>query len=325
MSLYPWQSEIWAEFTALRTRLPHAILLHGRQGIGKLHLARMFAQGILCEARGENGEPCGQCPACTWFSQGHHPDFREVAPEEEPAKEGEEGKKARYITVAQVRELADFVNLSTHREGMRIVLLHPAETMNVQSANALLKTLEEPPPALLFLLVSHNPGMLLPTILSRCHAIRIPMPGKEAAAAWLAGHGIAEAEERLALAGGAPLPVLEADEAEAVEGYFDLLARPERIDPLAQGEGMRAPDVPRLVSGLQKWVYDLLRVRLAGMPRYLPGRRADLERLAGTADVSRLLALQKELLEARRYQLHPLNPQLVTEQLLFAYRAAWYR
>ncbi|MFP4902876.1 DNA polymerase III subunit delta', partial [Paraburkholderia sp. BR14261] len=187
--IYPWQTDDWQRLQQLRSHWPHALLLHGQAGIGKLQFAQHLAKGLLCEAPQANGEPCGACAACNWFVQGNHPDYRIVVPEalageigqagDDEAKaekadkaDGEEGKKGRApskeIRIEQVRALLDFTSVGSHRGGLRVVVLYPAEALNVAAANALLKTLEEPPAGVVFLVVSARIDRLLPTIISRC-------------------------------------------------------------------------------------------------------------------------------------------------------------
>jgi len=148
--LYPWQKESWQRWAGLRSRLPHAILLKGPQGIGKFDFAKNLAQSLLCEQPLTDGLACQNCPSCLWFQQETHPDFRLLQPDSlsdlEEGEEREAGKKkpSQQISVDQIRGLANFANLSSHRGGHRVVLIHPAEAMNTNAANALLKTLEEP-------------------------------------------------------------------------------------------------------------------------------------------------------------------------------------
>ena len=163
-------------------------------------------------------KPCDKCDACRWFLAGNHPDFRRLEPEalaKEPADTGEEPKARKTkqpsieIKVDQVRELADFVYIGSHRGKLRVALVHPAEHMNENAANALLKGLEEPPPGAIFILVSHRPAQLLPTIRSRCVSIPVPIPPREAALGWLAKEGVKDAARWLAYAGGAPLRAVD--------------------------------------------------------------------------------------------------------------------
>ncbi len=148
--IYPWQTDDWTRLQQLRAHWPHALLLHGQAGIGKLRFAQHLAQGLLCEAPLANGEPCGQCVACNWLTQGNHPDYRIVLPEALAAEsgfavaaddakaekaDGDEGKKTRApskeIKIEQVRALLDFVGVGSHRGGARVVVLYPAEALNV--------------------------------------------------------------------------------------------------------------------------------------------------------------------------------------------------
>ena len=149
---FPWQEGVWTRLAGMRGRLPHALLFHGRPGIGKLHLAEVLAQSLLCEKQSKDGLACGTCPACAWFAAGNHPDFRLVRPEAlagvevdiEGEEVTEEGKKkpSKQIKNIQINELSYFLNVSSHRNGYLVILIHPAETLNANAANALLKGLE---------------------------------------------------------------------------------------------------------------------------------------------------------------------------------------
>jgi DNA polymerase-3 subunit delta' len=180
-------------------QLPHALLLTGQRGIGKFELARSFAASLLCENLTAAGEACGACLACGWLAQGNHPDLRLLQPNAliaEAAESGEldeAGKKkpSQQITIDQVRALDDFLHVGTHRHGARVVLLNPAEAMNRSTANALLKSLEEPIASTLFLLISSEPHRLLPTIRSRCQVMPVRHPVHGLAGQWLRDAGVA--------------------------------------------------------------------------------------------------------------------------------------
>jgi hypothetical protein len=133
--------------------------------------------------------------------------FEDEAPEGEEGADGD-GKKAKStkapskeIKIEQIRALADFMNISTHRQGLRVVVLYPAEALNTPASNALLKTLEEPPPGTVFLLSSNSLDRLLPTILSRCRKFALPMPDEAQALAWLKEQGLAGRRQLAARAG----------------------------------------------------------------------------------------------------------------------------
>lgn len=327
--LYPWQQESWQALQSLRGRLPHALLLKGAQGIGKLDLAINFAQSLLCEHPASNGLACGSCNACHWFGQNSHPDFRLVQPDAmASSEEGEEkagGKKtSREIAVDQIRDLSSFANLSAHCGGYRIVLIHPAEAMNNSAANSLLKTLEEPTEKLLFLLVTHKPQQLLPTILSRCLAIPVATPTPETGAKWLAQQGAKSPEQALAQTGFAPLQALDwTKSGEGVEERAILLAaicQPSRLEVLALAEKLRRGIPVYIIHCLQQWVHDLASAKMTGKVRYFPEQSTLLVKLAQDVTVPSLLRFQKELQDARRAAFHPLNPRLFLESLLMSYR-----
>ena len=191
--MHPWTAGAWQQLLNYRENLPQALLIYGRPGIGKLDLARRFAQLILCETPGLD-QPCGRCDACRWFQAGQHPDFRQIEPESmAPASEAVEdapvasrtAKPSQEIKVDQVRELAAFLNIGSHRGRRRLALFHPAEDMNANAANGLLKSLEEPAAGACLVLVSHNQVRLLPTIRSRCIRLPIALPERALSLAWL--------------------------------------------------------------------------------------------------------------------------------------------
>lgn len=316
-----------------KATLPGALLLQGRGGIGKFHLAYTLAQALLCESPLDSGEPCEHCGSCHWFKIGGHPDFRLLEPEaqssaaESTGETAEQGKAtdkkaSQFITVAQIRELADFVNLTTHRNGMRIILVHPAEAMNVHAANALLKTLEEPPLGTLFILVSHQPQRLLPTVRSRCQKIDAPLPGRAEALMWLREQGVAEAEACLAQSGYAPLAalLLSAEDYQVKRRQIlEQLGAPDRFDPLALAEQGDKMELAWILNWMQQWVYDLASIGMAGQARYQPESSAEMNRLAKAVNLIELFRFQQELLTAQRAVHHPLNTRLVLEQLFFSY------
>ncbi|WP_324657978.1 DNA polymerase III subunit delta' [Burkholderia thailandensis] len=337
--IYPWQTDDWARLQALRAHWPHALLLYGQAGIGKLAFARHLAKGFLCETPRENGEPCGACAACTWFEQGHHPDYRIVVPEalaaelpgaaDEPkAADADEGGKktktpSKEIKIEQVRALVDFCGIASHRGGARVVVLYPAEALNVAAANALLKTLEEPPSGVVFLLVSARIDRLLPTIVSRCRQWPMTVPAPDAAAAWLAAQNVADANALLAEAGGAPLAALAlaSDENRPLRDWtLAQLAAGAACDPFACGETLQKLPVPVVLGWLQRWLYDLLAERAAGAPRYFPAQRAALARCAAAVDANAFARLLKTVTRQRAVENHPLSARLVFEELFLGYR-----
>ncbi|MYN18032.1 DNA polymerase III subunit delta' [Rugamonas sp. FT107W] len=337
-SIYPWQESSWQQLQLLRQRMPHAILFHGAAGIGKSDFIERFAQGLLCEAVLPDGHACGQCASCGWFSQQNHPDYRRVRPEalEDEPPEGEEGdgeaKKtaksakapSKEIKIEQIRNLADFMNISTHRQGLRVVVLYPAEALNMPASNALLKTLEEPPPGTVFLLASNSLDRLLPTILSRCRKFALPMPSHAEALAWLKTQGVPDADSWLREQGGAPLAAMaqaEVGNRDDLEVLLQLLAHPSVEGALKVADKLQKVPLSAQVSWLQRWLYDVFSYKLAGNIRYYPRYQKELASLAGKIHVSRLLAAIKGANERRATADHPLSPKLFLEDMLLEYAA----
>ena len=308
--MHPWNEPILQSLAARAGKLPHALLIHGVQGIGKLALAERVAQFLLCEAD-SGAKPCGRCDGCRWFLAGSHPDFRRLEPEslakEVEPEDGEEApakktaKPSIEIKIEQVRGLADFLNLRSHRGRLRVALVHPAEDMNLNAANALLKGLEEPPAGAMFLLVSHRPASLLPTIRSRCVAVPVPVPPRKAALEWLSGQGVKGAERWLAYSGGAPLRALDyAAQAEALES---LLKSPGLADDREGAE--------QLAEALQKIALDR-----AFSAFGLPSRYQAAVGKVSPATARAWLAYARQMGKDRLLASHPLNPKLYSADLL---------
>jgi DNA polymerase-3 subunit delta' len=348
--LPPWLSTLSAQLGGMGSRMPHAILLHGQAGIGKRLLGRVVARGLLCEspdvARRVAGG-CGVCPACVWFDQGNHPDFRRVTTEVLALAEGieladEDGdadgveieagsnrsKRApsKEIKVDQIRALHGFLAVATHRSGTRLVLLYPLEALNDVAANALLKMLEEPPPRTVFILVADHLGRIPATIVSRCHKVLVTSPSKTEAIDWLKRQGVADAESALALAGGAPLAALElAQDEEATRSHQALvafLARPDVEGALATAESFGRSAPASLIHWIQLWLADCISVRLATAIRYHPAQFKVIAQLAGAARLDALMTLMQRVNALRRTIDHPLNTRLMLESLLIAYAEA---
>lgn len=265
---YPWQRSYWSTLHDLveQQRLPHALLLAGPEGIGKSRFAHAFGASILCEAPRDT-LPCGQCQSCRWCQESQHPDVKEL--------QCFEGK--RQIGIDQVREVQGFAAQRAHREGGRkIVFVSPAEAMNVNAANALLKTLEEPAPDTLLILISHAPSRLLATIRSRCLQYAMKIPAANDARAWLQSSikDEADLQRLLSESGGRPLAALALFETGGMEQFKQY---DEGLQALLQGK--QAPtalaeklanDEPVLV--LQWWLRRLqaLIQQLSGIDTDLP-------------------------------------------------------
>lgn len=331
IDILPWHRATLAELLTRGDKLPHALLVHGKSGIGKVEFARTLAQSLLCEAP-EDGMACGKCSACGWFSEGNHPDYRELKPEaltdddeaEETEPDAKEKKKSKEIKIDQIRAIGDFMTLSTHRDGYRVLLIHPAEAMNLAAANALLKTLEEPPPRSVILLVSDQLGRLLATIRSRCQRVLIPAPDAAIAIDWLKTQKIANAEDALAAANGGPMDAVnfaESDYQSARKAFVVALAE-SNMDYAQAAQNFEKADLPSLLNWLQTWVNDVITQRMTGQITYHRDQAKAIARIASQIDITRVFRLETELRQTRRLINHPLNARLLLEALLISYRQA---
>lgn len=339
LAIYPWQEGAWSDLQQMRARLPHAILFHGPAGIGKADFIEAFAQALLCENVRPDGHACGGCASCGWFAQGNHPDYRRVRPEaledEAPADGDDAGaadgdKKTKTktaskdIKIEQVRALADFMNISTHRQGLRVVVLYPAEALNMPASNALLKTLEEPPPGTVFLLASNGLDRLLPTILSRCRKFALPMPDHAQALAWLQAQGVNDADGWLREQGGAPLAALaqaETGSRDELDALLQILAQPSVDAALRGAEKLSKAPLAALVAWQQRWLYDVFSYKLSGTIRYYPRYQREVAALAARVHTANLMRAIKSANERRAVADHPLSAKLFVEDMLLDYTA----
>lgn len=337
----PWLDAALAP--ALADGRSQAVLLHGPAGVGQAAAALRLAAAWLCEDLGRPIEdrPCGRCAGCKLVAAGTHPDRLVLVPDAmrlalaadaAAASEAEGGgtggtagdgggskskaKPSAEIRVEQVRAAVAFAATTPSRGRGKAIVVFPAERMNAVAANALLKTLEEPPGTVRFVLATGAEGRLLPTIRSRCIGVPMPVPSREAALAWLAGEGVAAAKggaELLDASGGRPEAALELHR-EGVDGAL-LRALPE-----AAGRGDAAPlrglPLPIVVTLLQRLADDALALACDRPPRHFA--RAAVERLGAVRrrDVGSLVAWAGALLEAARTASHPWSAELAREALV---------
>ncbi|HMA31730.1 MAG TPA: DNA polymerase III subunit delta' [Casimicrobiaceae bacterium] len=329
----PWQRRFVADMLARRAGWPHALLVTGPAGIGKRRLAEVLAFALLCESPQVDGSACGGCPGCRYAAAGQHPDFRIV----EPVEVDDEGvaKRVEAIVVDRIRALTEWVQVTSHRGGSKVALIVPAERMNAAAANALLKTLEEPPAETFLILVSHQPGRLPATISSRCQRVDAPRPSAAESAEWLAAEGVGEPERVLAQAAYAPLAAIGLAGAEYQaerRSWLTAFAQPAALSVAALGARIDA--LPResrkeglgaVIGWLSGWCTDLARVRFGGAPLQNGDMAAELAALAGSVAPVALFRYHRALLRARALLGHPLQPRLVAEALLIDYRELFGR
>lgn len=291
-------------------RLPHGLLIQAAEGLGAEALGRWAASLAMCTSASD--APCGTCKSCVLLAAGNHPDLRWIVREED----------AKQLGVDQIRELCSAMALKSYVGGYKTAVIAEADSMNTNAANALLKTLEEPPSSTLLVLCSMRPSRLPSTIISRCQRLKVARPARAAALQWLKqakGAGSVNWEELLDHAAGAPLRA----QALARSGFADLDG--EMRSAVADLK-RRALDVP---TTAEKWAKGELGPRLDWFETWItnalrgalvPGTA--LPSAAGTQNIRRLFKLLDRVRGLKLELSTSLNVQLMAEQLLLSTEAA---
>jgi DNA polymerase-3 subunit delta' len=286
-------------------RLAHGLLIHEDPGAGGLDLARWIAQRVNC--REPARAPCGECQECRWIDADQHPDVTRLSPEGESTQ----------ILIQSVRDLSADLALTAHARGYKVAIISPAEAMNHFAANALLKTLEEPPKRTLVLLVTSQPSRLLPTLRSRCSKLRLIAPSRVEAAAYLeAARGAGPWAEALAATGGGPFALLDADPSALATLRTDTVATLHDI-----GTGSLQP--PAVAD---RWARGELAIRLCCLESWVTERILettsirDVTHLSGAAlppKICRLFEFSDAIRDMRKLAHTPINKTMAVEALLW--------
>jgi DNA polymerase III subunit delta' len=320
-ALYPWLEPYRLTVTTAlaQGRLPHALLLTGLPGLGKGALADAIVRQLLCTARPLDAGPCGSCAACAQINAGSHPDYINVQPEED----------ASVIKVDQIRWLTERLSLSSHQGGYKVAILNPAETMNLNAANSLLKTLEEPSDNTVLVLIAAQPARLPATVRSRCQQVRIDTPDNKVALDWLQAQGHGEAAQTyLQLAHGAPLEALRQAQLNSIDlrrERFTALVNilEDRVSPLLVAQGWCKDEDMQGIRWMREWLMDLLRISVSGQTNQV--RSVDLQdgllTLARRLDSRMVFELLERINRTMRSTAGTLNRQLLTEDILIAWAA----
>lgn len=362
--LAPWLLPLWEGLDF--DKFPNAILIHGQSGLGKFAFSVELAKALLCENADATIKPCNQCEACHWFDTGNHPDFISLLPEthrkllphanydgdDSPRKgkaardddsEPSEKKEKKNISIEETRHAIENLSIGSHRGGNRVILIYPLEMLRSDSANTLLKSLEEPPAQTIFILIADRVDRVLPTIRSRCRLLTAPRPNREQGVAWLKAQlnqiaGLksndADIESVYDEQGGAPYLVLNSliarhnqddkDELtvsiQASRYLLQSMAQGGRLNWLDAAEKTHKAQYGFLLATMQRWVSDLQSVGQGGTPRYYPKHLATLQGLSKMASIQKLHHFWKSLVQARRHENHPLANRIQIEALLSQYQ-----
>ncbi|MCV6627851.1 MAG: DNA polymerase III subunit delta' [Cellvibrionaceae bacterium] len=317
---YPWQQDTWLGLCQRieAEALPHGLLLSGQSGLGKSQLARCLAEYLLC-LKPANERACGSCKGCELVAAGTHPDLHWVMPDE-PGK---------AIKIEHVRSLNHFLGQTAQQGGYRVAVLEPAEAMNINAANALLKNLEEPGANTLLVLLADNPSRVMATLRSRCQAIALPTPNAELASRWLAPLcGDHQPEQLLAMCGGAPLAARDLlhegrlEQRQAFAKDLSAIASGQQFALQAVGNWLE-PAPLFLLECLLGWLQAAARLQAghSGAPALGP-EQGLIEALAQRpAKIS--FRLYDKLLKAKAQILSGANPnqQLLLEELALDWQA----
>ena len=317
----PWHAAACDRLSAavVAERLPHGLLLQGPAGVGKEHFASAVAAALFCTGRAGRLAACGACAECALSRAGTHPDIHWVQPLEDK----------KTIGVDQVREMCEALSMTSMRRGYRVAIVTPADRLTPSAQNALLKTLEEPAPRTLIMLVTARPSVLLPTLRSRCQRVEIARPEPTAALAWLRAQlGREVAPRLLTLAGGAPLKALAlapyADDLDQqMSGLLEAFLA-GRIDVTRAAADMQGEGLPSRLDWLEAWLEGAVRGR-AGVPdenalTFRPG--SPLQRAGAELNITAAFQVLDRLREARQLLGGSAAPVLVTESLLLELKSA---
>lgn len=319
--LPPWMLPAWDRLNRARTsnRLPHALLVAGPRGVGKRLLVEQLVRTLLCPGSRADGAACGDCPDCLLMRAGSHPDLVRAGPDLD-SKSGE-------IPIESIRELTDRATLTASRGGPILMVIDPADRMTTGAANALLKTLEEPPGPVLLCLVVEQPGRLPATVRSRCQMVTQGLPPRGEAAQWLVAQVQPPADESaieraLDLARGAPLRALDVlgsslwDQHERLREGFLGLARGDR-DPVAEAAAWSGVGARLSLDWFAGWLCDLLRLAAQGEGASLDrGDSQVLAELVPRIDQAATHRLLRRTFQGVRLTDSTANPQLLLESLL---------
>ena len=323
MGLTPKDRLPWIEAAvqqALRQLRSHALLVVAPAGLGAYEFVTQLAQALLCEARA--GQPvlaCGQCAGCRLFLQGAHADLMRLLPEALRAADatdsstddggGKASKKkpSQQIRIDEVRVATEWMSRTSSRGGAKVVVVHPAESMNTAAASALLKNLEEPSPGVTLLLTVSDLERVMPTVRSRCQVWSLEPPPATVALAWLKEQGVAQPEVMLRAASGRPVLALQMAEAGMdAERWAQIPRRLLRADPAA----LTGLELPGVIDTLLKVCHDTWAHSLRAPTTYFPQ-----ESLPAAVDLLALAAWQRELARLARQSQHPWNEGLMLERL----------
>ena len=316
---YPWLQQSYSQLTNYieQNRIPQALLIVGKKGLGKDQLAKAFAQSLLCSQAQNDSTFCGKCQSCTLFSAQTHPDYFYLQPEEQ----------GKVIGIDVIRQLTVKLSLKPQFDTHRIIIINPADRLNNASANAFLKYLEEPTERTSIVLITESPFKLPATIKSRCQKIELAAPDRAVAKTWLQQQGVAEkCDLLLNLSQGSPLLAKQFSEssllkyrAECFNQWCKLASSDESFVEIAEHwQKLDKETINLLLSWLVSWVMDMIKLRHQQQTNSVVNQDliTDLQELAKRLDLKALFKHYDLLLLSWQRFDTQLNKQLLFEEIL---------
>ncbi len=316
-----WHSSNWQLLIDClqRESLPHALLFAGPPGLGKNQFAQRLSQAILCENSDNVGSVCRQCRSCQLFAAENHPDYKVVNPLEDK----------KIIGVDQIREISGFLSLKSQYGLYRCIQISPADQMNENAANSLLKTLEEPPYGTILILVTDKPARISATIRSRCQKILFSPPNKKDAHDWLLKKisNTENVDVLLGLTNGAPFAALELAESDLFSQRLPMLEDLEKIiagqaNPVSVASKWLKLGAKESLYCLYSWLVDMVRLKMSGATPHLSNLdlRQPLSNVSELIDINVIFMRIDEISKAINRLNSQVNQQLLLEDLLIAWQ-----
>ncbi len=296
--------------------MPHALLFQGNRGYGTVELALNIATTMLCQNPKRNSA-CGECKTCQLMKAASHPDLKILQPEESGGQ----------LKVDQIRSVIEFAAKTSQQGGSKVILIEPADQMNLNSANALLKVLEEPPSGTFIFLVTERIESMLPTIRSRCSIVKVTKPTLEQAKVWLTNREIEvdKINQFLPLCNYAPITLLNWQQGNMIELHGQMITDLSNlfkgvVSPIEVAASWQKKDLLQIFHWLGQWFTDLSRACGAGLDELISDQAAKklLKYTASKADTVSIFELTDYILSIRSGLLNRnnLNAQLVLENTL---------
>ncbi len=301
---YPWLHKVAHQLEKLyqSKKFPHALLLVGQEGLGQETLVNDLSQLLLC-LKPQGNRACGHCRSCHLLSEQHHPDFRYL------------GENNVNISIDDVREIIVYLSQASHQSGNRVVVI-VADNLTVACANALLKTLEEPPQHTFFILLAKHQNAVLPTVKSRCFVLPVPVPSRKEGVNWLQQQyptkAVPDLMWQLKVAGGVPLKTLDVSGAELA-----IILCSESLSDFYAPDNQRwlMSDTREALYLLYYWITELILFIASGRTVFTATHASQLASLSHLP-ISRLFGFLDSVVDAIQALKQPgLNKQLLLESL----------